>query len=70
MVEYHGLGSIPSPHRDPCVLEQDTFTPQRTSLTVNIQWLRPNMTEKLLTGTLNLNTKNNVQFIYENYVYS
>ena len=38
-----------------CVLEQDTFLP-KVLVIPRKRWLRPDMTEKLLTGTLNLNT--------------
>ena len=33
-----------------CVLEQDTFTSQKVLVTHREQWLRLNMTKKLLTG--------------------
>ena len=36
-----------------CVLEQGTFTPKSTWLIPRKRWLRPDMTKKLLTGTLN-----------------
>ena len=39
-------------------LEQDTLLPESTGLLPRKRWLRPNMTEKLLTGTLSLNTTN------------
>ena len=39
-----------------CVLEQDTFLPESTGELPRKRWLRPDMTEKLLTGTLSLNT--------------
>ena len=38
-----------------CVLEQDTFTPQKVLVIPRKRWLRPNMTEKLFTGTLRIN---------------
>ena len=38
-----------------CVLEQDTLLPESTGNTQEAV-LRPDMTEKLLTGTLSLNT--------------
>ena len=38
-----------------CVLEQDTFTFQKVLVIPRKRWLRPAMTEKFLTGTLNLN---------------
>ena len=34
-----------------CVLEQDTFTSQKVLLISRKRWLRPDMTEKWLTGT-------------------
>ena len=39
-----------------CVLEQDTLLPD--TLLPRKRWLRPDKTEKLLTGTLILNTTN------------
>ena len=39
-----------------CVHEQGTLLPESTGLLPRKQWLRPDMTEKLLTGTLSLNT--------------
>ena len=38
-----------------CVLEQDTFTSQKVLVIPRKRWLCPDMTEKMLTGTLNLN---------------
>ena len=35
-----------------CVLEQDTFTSQEVLVIPRKRWLRPDMTEKLFTGTL------------------
>ena len=65
------LGYMPSDHRslhNPyrsgvrsslrspcCVLEQDTFTSQKVLVIPRKRWLSPDMTEKLLTGTLNHN---------------
>ena len=40
------------------VLEQDTFTSQKVLVIPRKRWVRPDMTEKLLTGTLNLNKSN------------
>ena len=38
--------------RSPCfILEQDTFTSQKVLVIPRKRWLRPDMTEKLLTGT-------------------
>ena len=39
-----------------CILEQDTFLPKSTGNTCRKWGLCPDMTEKLLTWTLNLNT--------------
>ena len=48
-----------------CILEQDTFTAQNVLVMPMKRWLGPDMTEKLLTGTKNLNpakqTKNSVR---------
>ena len=38
-----------------CILEQDTFTSQKVLVIPRKRLLRPDMTEKLLTGTLSLN---------------
>ena len=38
-----------------CILEQDTFTSTKVLVIPRKRWPRPNMTEKLLTGTLNKN---------------
>ena len=38
-----------------CVLEQDTFTPRIVLMIPRKRWLRPDMTEKLFTGTLSIN---------------
>ena len=44
----------------PCfVLEQGTFTPQKVLVIPRKRWLRPNMTEKLFTGTLRINQPTN-----------
>ena len=42
------------PHSLCCVLEQDTFTSQKVLVIPRKPWLHPDMTEKLLIGTLNL----------------
>ena len=42
-----------------CVLEQGTFTPQKVLVIPRKRWLRPNMTEKLFTGTLRINQPTN-----------
>ena len=38
-----------------CILEQDTFTSQKVLVVPRKQWLCPDMTEKLLTGTQSIN---------------
>ena len=48
-------GSSPTRVKPCCVLEQDTFTPQKVLVIPRKRWLRPNMTEKLFTGTLRIN---------------
>ena len=66
MVEYwtpdegSGVRNLPPPC---CVLEKDTLLPESTGNTRK-QWLCQDITEKLLTGTLNLNT-NIVGFTYK-----
>ena len=40
-----------------CILEQDTFTPQKVLVIPRKRWLRPDMTEKLFAGTLSKNEK-------------
>ena len=37
-------------------LSKDTFTPRKVLAIPRKRWLRPDMTEKLLTGTLSINT--------------
>ena len=37
-------------------LSKDTYTPMKVLLIPRKRWLRPDMTEKLLTGPLNINT--------------
>ena len=44
-------GSGPTRVKPCCVLEQGTFTPQKVLVIPRKRWLRPNMTEKLFTGT-------------------
>ena len=39
-----------------CILEQDTFASQKVLVIPRQRWLRPDMTEKLLTWTESLNT--------------
>ena len=51
--ERSGVRNLPPPC---CVLEQDTLFPESTGKLPRKRWLRPDMTEKLLTGTLSLNT--------------
>ena len=48
-------GSSPVRVNPCCVLEQGTFTPQKVLVIPRKRWLRPNMTEKLFTGTLRIN---------------
>ena len=48
-------GSSPTRVKPCCVLEQGTFTPQKALVIPRKRWLRPNMTEKLFTGTLRIN---------------
>ena len=55
-----GVLNLPPPC---CVLEQDTLLPESTGKLPRKRWLRPDMTEKLLTVTLSLNT--NKQIILE-----
>ena len=46
-----GGGGVRSSLRSPCcILEQDTFTAQKVLVIPRKRWLRPDMTEKLLTG--------------------
>ena len=43
---------VRSSHGSPCfIIEQDTFTSQKVLVIPRKQWIRPDMTEKLLTGT-------------------
>ena len=48
-------GSRPTRVKPCCVLEQGTFTPQKVLVIPRKRWLRPNMTEKLFTGTIRIN---------------
>ena len=48
-------GSSPTRVKPCCVIEQGTFTPQKVLVIPRKRWLRPNMTEKLFTGTLRIN---------------
>ena len=50
-----GRGFEPHSGKQCCVLEQGTFTPQKVLVIPRKQWLRPNMTEKVFTGTLRIN---------------
>ena len=50
-------GSSPTRVTPCCVLEQGIFTPQIPRK----RWLRPNMTEKLFTGTLRINQSTNLE---------
>ena len=48
---------------------QDTLLPKSTGLLPRKRWLRPDMTEKLLTGTLSLNTnKQNIECYFCSWV--
>ena len=56
------MSGVRAPLGSPCcVLEQDIFTPPPSPKKVLViprkRWLRPNMTEKLLTGTLSIKQK-------------
>ena len=42
-----------------CLLEQDTVLP-KILIIPRKRWLRPNITKRLLNGTLNLNTNNHI----------
>ena len=53
-------GSSPTRVKPCCVLEQGTFTPPKVLVIPRKRWLRPNMTEKLFTGTLRINQPTNV----------
>ena len=46
-------------------IEQDTLLPESTGKLPRKRWLRPNMTEKLLTGTLSLNTNKQKLIIWQ-----
>ena len=48
-------GSSPTRVKPCCVLEQGTYTPQKVMVIPRKRWLRPNMTEKMFTGTLRIN---------------
>ena len=52
-------GSSPTRVKPCCVLEQGTFTPQKVLVIPRKQWLHPNMTEKVFTGTLRINQLTN-----------
>ena len=56
-----GRDSSPSRVKPCCVLEQGTFTPQKVLVIPRKQWLRPNMTEKLFSGTLRINQPTNIR---------
>ena len=51
--------SSPTRVKPCCVLEQGTFTPQKVLVIPRKRWLRPNMTEKMFTGTLRINQPTN-----------
>ena len=50
-----GRGSSPTRVKPCCVLEQATIILQKVLVIPRKRWLRPNMTEKLFTGTLRIN---------------
>ena len=52
-------GSSPTRVKPCCVLEQGAFTPQKVLVIPRKRWLRPNMTEKLFTGTIRINQPTN-----------
>ena len=52
-------GSSPTRVKPCCVLEQGTFSRQKVLVNPRKRWLRPNMTEKLFTGTLRINQPTN-----------
>ena len=52
--------SSPTRVKSCCVLEQGTLPPQKVLVIPRKQWLRPNMTEKLFTGTLRINQPTNI----------
>ena len=56
-----GRGSSPTRVKRCCVLEQGTLTPPKVLVIPRKRWLRPNMTEKLFTGTLRINQSTNQQ---------
>ena len=41
-------------------LSKDTFSPKKVLVIPRKRWLRHNMTEKLLTGKVSINTKKNI----------
>ena len=53
-----GRGSRPTRVKQCCVLEQGTYSPKVLVIPRKL-WLRPNMTEKLFTGTLRINQPTN-----------
>ena len=53
-------GSSPTGVKPCCVLEQGTFTPQKVLVIPWKRWLRPNITEKMFTGTLRINQPTNL----------
>ena len=46
-------------------LSKDTFTPRKVLVIPRKRWLRPDMTEKLLTGTLSINTNKQTKFLFD-----
>ena len=61
-------GSSPTRVKPCCVLEQGTFTPKNVLVIPRKRSLRPNMTEKLFTGTLRINQPTNFLKQFNNVV--
>ena len=61
-------GSSPTRVKPCCVLEQGTYTPQKVLVIPRKRWLRPNMTEKLFTGTLRINQPTKTLSIFTNNI--
>ena len=49
-------GGFDTYHRRVVSLSKDTFTPRKVLVIPRKRWHSPDMTEKLLTGTLSINT--------------
>ena len=61
-------GSSPTRVKPCCVLEQGTITPQKVLVIPRKRWLRPNMTEKVFTGTLRINQPTNQPTVTQHVV--